>query len=129
MSHGPVAEHTHGILAHAIVLEGTVSRLQFAQALGALARERGEDLLRFKGIVGFSDRPQTPAVVQGAQHALYPPTWLPQWPDGDRRSRLVFIVAGIPLHDILGRFAFAGAAALATTPTHTHRGETPCSTS
>jgi len=103
----PVAAHTHGIDTFAIVLSGEVSRLDFARALGGLARERGNDLLRVKGIVRFADRPERPAVVQAAQHALFAPEWLDDWPDEDRRSRLVFVVHEIPRSEILGAFAFA----------------------
>jgi G3E family GTPase len=105
--------HTHGIAAYAVMLRRPCSRLDFARALGGLARDRGEDLLRVKGIIGFSDRAERPAFVQGAQHALYPPVWLERWPDDDRRSRLQFIVHGIARDDILARFAFAGAQPLA----------------
>jgi G3E family GTPase len=107
----PLAEHTHGIDAFGVVLEGELSRLDFARALGGLAGERGADLLRVKGIVRFSDRPERPAVVQAAQHAMFAPEWLDDWPadwpEGDRRSRLVFIVHGIPRTEILSSFAFA----------------------
>ena len=103
----PVAAHTHGIDTFAIVLSGEVSRLDFARALGGLARERGNDLLRVKGIVRFADRPERPAVVQAAQHAMFAPEWLDDWPDEDRRSRLVFVVHEIPRSEILGAFAFA----------------------
>ena len=103
----PVAAHTHGIDAFGLVLEGEVSRLDFARALGGLARERGNDQLRVKGIVQFADRPEHPAVVQAAQHAMFAPEWLDDWPDGDRRSRLVFVVHEIPRAEILDAFAFA----------------------
>jgi G3E family GTPase len=103
----PVAAHTHGIDAFGVVLGGAVSRLDFARALGGLARERGNDLLRVKGIVRFSDRPEHPAVVQAAQHAMFAPEWLDDWPDADRRSRLVFVVHEIPRAEILDAFAFA----------------------
>jgi G3E family GTPase len=103
----PVAAHTHGIDAFGVILEGELSRLDFARALGGLARERGADLLRVKGIVCFSDRPGRPAVVQAAQHAMFAPEWLDGWPDQDHRSRLVFIVHDIPRAEILGHFAFA----------------------
>lgn len=103
------ALHTHGVSAYAITLRKPCSRLEFARALGGLARERGDDLLRVKGILAFSDRPERPAFVQGAQHALYPPIWLDRWPDDDRRGRLQFIVHGIALSDILERFACAAA--------------------
>jgi G3E family GTPase len=101
------AIHTHGIDAFGVILEGELSRLDFARALGGLARERGADLLRVKGIVCFSDRPKRPAVVQAAQHAMFAPEWLDDWPDQDHRSRLIFIVHDIPRAEILAHFAFA----------------------
>ncbi len=107
MSSEPVAAHTHGIDAFGMVLKGEVSRIDFARALGGLARERGTDLLRVKGIVRFADRPERPAVVQAAQHAMFAPEWLDDWPDEDRRSRLVFVVHKIPRAEILSHFAFA----------------------
>ena len=70
-------------------------------------RERGADLLRVKGIVRFADRPDRPAVVQAAQHAMFAPEWLDDWPDQDHRNRLVFIVHDIPRAEILAHFAFA----------------------
>jgi G3E family GTPase len=106
----PVAAHTHDIDAFGVILEGAVSRLDFAHALGGLARERGTDLLRVKGIVCFADRPDRPAVVQAAQHAMFAPEWLDDWPDADRRSRLVFVVHEIPRAEILAHFAFAAPA-------------------
>jgi G3E family GTPase len=109
---GPHAAHTHGIDAVAIALGGPISRLDFARALGALARARGNDLLRVKGILEFSDRPGRPAVVQGAQHAIFAPEWLDAWPDSDRRCRLVLVVHAIPRDEILAHFAFARPAVL-----------------
>ena len=103
----PGAAHSHGIDVFGVVLEGEVSRLDFARALGGLARERGTDLLRVKGIVRFADRPERPAVVQAAQHGLFAPEWLDDWPDEDRRSRLVFVVHEILRSEILEAFAFA----------------------
>jgi G3E family GTPase len=99
--------HSHGIAVFAVTLEGAVGRFEFARALGGLARDRGNDLLRVKGIVEFADRPGRPAIVQAAQHAMFTPEWLDHWPDTDRRSRLVFIVHDIPPDKILGHFAFA----------------------
>jgi G3E family GTPase len=120
LSSEPIAAHTHGIDAFAISLGGEITRLDFARALGGLARARGNDLLRVKGIVRFSDRPDRPAVVQAAQHAMFAPEWLDAWPTdwpsdpagGDRRSRLVFVVHEIPRAEILAHFAFADAALL-----------------
>ncbi|MGH7092302.1 MAG: GTP-binding protein, partial [Stellaceae bacterium] len=102
--------HTHGIDSFAVILDGPVGRLDFAKALGGLARERGSDLLRVKGLVAFADAPSRPAVIQAAQHAMFAPEWLDDWPDADRRSRLVFIVHDIPRDEILAHFAFASPA-------------------
>ena len=113
----PLAAHSHGIDAFAIVLRGAISRLDFARALGGLARARGGDLLRVKGILRFSDRPERPAVVQAAQHTLFAPEWLDGWPDADERSRLVFIVHDIPRAEILDHFAFAAPALWSAAPT------------
>jgi G3E family GTPase len=99
--------HSHGIAAFAVTLNGSIGRLDFARALGGLAQDRGYDLLRVKGLVAFADRPDRPAVIQAAQHAMSTPEWLAGWPDEDRRSRLVFIVHDISAEEILDRFAFA----------------------
>jgi G3E family GTPase len=99
------AVHAHGIRAVVMVLRRPMSRLDFSLALGRLAREHGEDLLRVKGIVAFADRDAGPAAVHAVQHTLYPPRWFDSWPDSDRRSRLVFIVHDIDSEILLERFA------------------------
>jgi G3E family GTPase len=74
-------------------------------ALGGLAREHGEKLLRVKGLVAFADRAGGPAAIHAVQHTLYPPRWFEAWPDADRTSRLVFIVRDLEPDEILRRFA------------------------
>jgi G3E family GTPase len=122
--------HSHGIAAFAVTFDGAIGRLDFARALGGLAQDRGNDLLRVKGLVEFADRPGKPAVVQAAQHAMFTPEWLADWPDDDHRSRLVFIVHDIPVAAILERFAFAqpsllGPPAPSLDPLGRHAGGTP----
>jgi G3E family GTPase len=121
----PSADHSHGIAAFTIVLDGAVSRLDFARALGGLAQARGNDLLRVKGIVRFADRPDRPAIVQAAQHAMFAPEWLADWPDDDHRSRLVFVVHDIAPEEILDRFAFASPTLLGPQASRLHAGGTP----
>ncbi len=99
------AVHAHGIYALSVRLRQPMSRLGFAMALGGLARDHGEKLLRVKGLVEFSDRPGGPAAIHAVQHTLYPPRWLERWPDSDRASRLVFIVRDLEPDEILRRFA------------------------
>ena len=127
---GVEAAHSHGIAAYTIVFEGAVSRLDFARALGGLAQARGNDLLRVKGIVAFADRPGSdgsgqPAIVQAAQHAMFAPEWLADWPDRDHRSRLVFVVHDISREEILDRFAFASPSLLGPRVSRLHAGATP----
>ena len=98
------AVHTHGITAIVVMLRQPMTRLAFAIALGGLAREHGEDLLRVKGIVAFADRPGGPAAVHAVQHTMYPPRWLDAWPDGEQTCRLVFITRNIAAAVILRAF-------------------------
>jgi G3E family GTPase len=123
----PSAEaiHSHGIDTFAVTLDGSITRLDFAKALGALASVWGSDLLRVKGIVAFADRAGVnsggqPALVQAAQHTMFAPEWLDDWPDEDHRSRLVFIVHGIPRAEILAHFAFASPTVIGARQVHEH---------
>jgi G3E family GTPase len=111
----PVATttHAHGIAALSLRLQRPMSRLAFAKALGGLARDHGEKLLRVKGLVEFADRPGGPAAIHAVQHTLYPPRWLERWPDGDASSRLVFILRDLEPDEILRRFAEGEPAPLA----------------
>jgi G3E family GTPase len=122
---GKVAVHTHGIDTFAVILDGPLTRLDFAKALGSLAAACGSDLLRVKGIVAFSDGGVSdpggqPALVQAAQHTMFAPEWLDDWPDEDHRSRLVFIVHDIPREEILARFAFASPAIIGAPAARPH---------
>lgn len=62
----------------------------FADALQALIDGQGQSILRVKGILSVVDEP-VPVVIHGVQHLFHPPVTLPDWPDADRSSRLVFI--------------------------------------
>ena len=98
------AVHAHGIAALCIRLQRRMTRLEFAMALGRLAREHGESLLRVKGLVAFADGDGRPAAIHAVQRTLYPPRWLADWPDGDHASRLVFIVRDLAPETILAHF-------------------------
>ncbi len=125
----PHAAHSHGIATFTVILQKPPGRLDFARALGGLAMQHGNDLLRVKGIVAFADRPDHPAVVQAAQHTMFAPEWLDDWPDAaiwaDRRSRLVLIVHDIAPEEILDRFAFAAPLLIGTRASRLQAGGTP----
>jgi G3E family GTPase len=59
--------------------------------LTMLLHAHGARVLRIKGLLHVRDLP-APVVVHGVQHVIHPPAHLERWPDGDRRSRIVFIV-------------------------------------
>ena len=98
------AVHAHGITTLCLRLQRPMTRLEFAMALGRLAQEHGENLLRVKGLIEFADGDGRPAAIHAVQHTMYPPRWLSDWPDEDRRSRLVFIVRDLARETILAHF-------------------------
>jgi G3E family GTPase len=87
-------EHHHedGIQSFCLRRQQPVSRLTVERFLAAIARERGADLLRLKGIVAISGDPSRPLVVHAAQHVVHEPTELDRWPSDDHDTRLVLIV-------------------------------------
>ena len=62
--------------------------------LESLTSLRGSDLLRVKGIVNAGDS-GGPLILHGVQHVFHPPRRLADWPDDDRRTRIVCITRGI----------------------------------
>jgi G3E family GTPase len=64
----------------------------------ALAEHLGPRLLRVKGLVALAEAPERPAVVHAIQHMVHPLEWLPAWPGGDARTRIVLIAEGMPRH-------------------------------
>jgi G3E family GTPase len=67
----------------------------FSTALDMLQTTVGERILRAKGIVNVAGE-AAPRVVQCVHHERYPDAALPDWPDDDHSTRLVFIVRGLP---------------------------------
>jgi G3E family GTPase len=60
------------------------------EAVGTVLDLFGERILRMKGLANVGGA--GPVALHAVQHALYPPARLAAWPDGDRGTRLVFIV-------------------------------------
>ena len=71
---------------------------------------RGPDLLRVKGLVAIEEC-RGPVVVHFAQHVAHPPVELEDWPDADRRSRLVFVTRGLPRESVARLFTDVAAIA------------------
>jgi G3E family GTPase len=64
-----------------------------------LLHARGEDVLRVKGLLDVGET--GPVLLNGVQHVMHPPDHLGEWPDEDRRSRIVFITRGVRSEELL----------------------------
>ena len=67
---------------------------QVSAWLDALVMAHPDELLRVKGILHIAGH-ERPIVLQAVQRLFHPPTELPDWPDTDRQSRMVFITKGL----------------------------------
>jgi G3E family GTPase len=85
--------HAHEARALCLTFEEPLDWTAFGIWLTMLLQARGDDVLRVKGLlnVGLAG----PMLLNGVQHVVHPPEHLPEWPDEDRRSRVVFIGRGI----------------------------------
>ena len=90
--HHPGSRHDDRIRTFAIVVDEPIAWSALSQWLAYFAMIKGENLLRFKGLVAVAESPDRPVVVQGVQNVVHRPQTLDAWPDDDRRTRLVFIV-------------------------------------
>jgi G3E family GTPase len=86
--------HTENIRTLALSIETPIDWTRFGIWLTMLLHRHGDALLRIKGILNIADA-ATPVAVHAVQHLVHTPRHLEAWPDGDRRSRLVFIVSGL----------------------------------
>jgi G3E family GTPase len=90
-----VTRHDDHIRSFSLVSEAAIPAASFELFLELVRAMHGPNLLRFKGVVKLAETPDTPLVVHGVQHILHPPVRLPNWPDGDRSTRMVFITRDI----------------------------------
>jgi G3E family GTPase len=91
---GGVPGHEHGeVRAATVVLDDAVDWAAFGIWLTMLLQARGAEIYRVKGLLDVGA--DGPVLLNGVQHVLHPPVHLDAWPDDDRRSRLVFIGAGL----------------------------------
>lgn len=102
------AEHTHGLSSFSLIFEEPLSWPSFEQAMAVLTALRGPDLLRVKGLLAVEEC-RGPVVVHFVQHVAHPPVELEDWPDADRRSRLVFVTRGLPREPVAQLFASVAA--------------------
>jgi G3E family GTPase len=84
-----------GVESFVLLREQPLSRSELQFLLDGISQNLGPGLLRVKGLVNIAEEPGRPAVIQGMQHLLHTMSWLESWPDGDRRTRIVFITQGM----------------------------------
>ncbi len=87
-------EHTAGVQSFALVFDRPLDWTAFGVWASMLLHRHGADVLRLKGLLNVAGVP-TPVLINGVQHIVHPPSHLEEWPDADRRSRLIFIVRGL----------------------------------
>lgn len=90
-------EHDHDVRSCVLFLE-EVDWTAFGLWLTMLLQARGPDILRVKGFLNVGG--DGPVLVSCVQHAVHPPLHLDEWPDEDRRSRLVFIGRGVTAEEL-----------------------------
>lgn len=97
--HGHHHEHTHAhdhtrIDSFCLDFAAPLHWSQVSAWLDALVMAHPDELLRVKGILHIAGH-ERPIVLQAVQRLFHPPVELPQWPDADRQSRMVFITKGL----------------------------------
>ena len=85
-----VHDHDDGVESFCLWFAQPLEWTSFEAALDRLTAAHGERLLRVKGLLAIAGRSQ-PSALHGVNHFFHPPMAVKSWPDGDQRSRLVFI--------------------------------------
>jgi G3E family GTPase len=97
----PAASADPLISTFALSYDEEITLPGFVLWINLLAGFRGAGLLRVKGIVNVEGKPYA---VQAVQTVISEPVALDRWPDGDRRSHLVFITRGMDAADVKHTF-------------------------
>jgi G3E family GTPase len=102
--HDHAHAHSHGIETFTLFFDRPLAWPAFEQAMAVLTVLRGSDLLRVKGFVAVEGC-RGPVVVHAVQHIAHRAIELEDWPDQDRRSRLVFITRNLGREPVERLFA------------------------
>ena len=114
-SHDHDGHHRHdaAIRTFALTTEEAMPTGAFATFMDLVCSLYGPGLLRVKGVVKLAEHPARPVAVHVVQHLMHPPAVLEGWRDGDRRTRMVFIVRHVDEHAVAALFhAVAGRTAV-----------------
>lgn len=96
--------HSDGVASFVLFFDQPLAWPVFEQTMAVLTGLRGADLLRVKGLIAVEGC-RGPVVVHAVQHIAHRPVELEDWPDSDRRSRLVFITRNLAREPVERLFA------------------------
>jgi G3E family GTPase len=100
--------HDHDVRAVCLTFDEPLDWTAFGIWLTMLLQARGGEVLRVKGLLNVGT--EGPLVINGVQHVVHPPEHRPEWPDDDRRSRIVFIGRGFAREELERSLAAFGRA-------------------
>lgn len=94
--------HTHNLSTFTIVRDRAVSWERFSMWVASFLAEHGEKVLRIKGLLHVEGMP--PLVVHSVQHIFYPAGQIEAWPEGRKRTQLVFITQNLHRETVESEF-------------------------
>jgi G3E family GTPase len=83
--------HSPGITSFVLAFDRPLDWTAFGIWMTMLLNRHGDKVLRIKGLLNVAGM-AAPVLINGVQHVVHQPVHLDAWPDGDHRSRLIFIV-------------------------------------
>ena len=84
------------VASRCLVFEEPLNWQMFGIWLTMLLHRHGDRVLRMKGLLNVGEE-KGPLLLEGVQHVMHAPRHLGEWPDDDRRSRIVFIARDLDL--------------------------------
>ena len=98
---GPAAVHAMSgrVASRCLVFDRPLNWQMFGIWLTMLLHRHGDRVLRLKGLLNVGET-RGPLLVEGVQHVIHAPRHLREWPDADRRSRIVFIARDLDLTQV-----------------------------
>ncbi len=87
------------VASRCLVFDRPLNWQMFGIWLTMLLHRHGDRVLRLKGLLNVGAG-RGPLLVEGVQHVIHVPRHLREWPDADRRSRIVFIARDLDLTQV-----------------------------
>lgn len=84
------ASHSLQVRSFCLELGEDLDWVRLSIWLSLLLHRHGANILRVKGFLALENR-SSPVVINCVHHVIYFPEHLSEWPEGDRKSSLVFI--------------------------------------